>query len=146
MVQETCESATRRVRGPHAAATAPASPSPEPPGSIQRTVTRRRRAMTARGTVSPGCSSAGATISSPGRQSSPQSTTFSPEVVLPVSAILSAGAATTRPAAARRASASASMAWNAARLPRTRVTAAAAHPSSARAAASGSGPHPPVLR
>ena len=143
---ETCDRATRRVRGPASAATAPSrSPSAASAG-ITRSRAPARRAITPSGTVRPGCSIAVVMISSPGRQSMPQAARFMPSVVLALSATPSGPAPTSRPAAARTAAAAAAMRPKPSRLPRARSGASAAQAPSARAAGSASGPIAPVFR
>ncbi len=86
------------------------------------------------------------TISSPGRQSIPQATTFSPCVVLAVRATVPGAAPTRRPAAARTAAAWAAMRPKPSSDPRARAGAPAAQACSARPAGSASGPIAPLFR
>ncbi len=59
VAHDTCDSATRRVRGPLTRATACSRSPASPSGSIRRITAPYRRAITASGTDIPGCSSAG---------------------------------------------------------------------------------------
>ena len=91
VVQSTCESASRRVRGVTAARIAS--------GSASTTTTRAPLAC--RGPSRPKCSSRVVTISSSGPSSSPARTMLQPSVVEPVSDTCSAGTPTSDPSAVR---------------------------------------------
>ena len=83
VIQDTCESATSRVRGPTSASTAASASSAVRP---RVAATRTRAPETCSGPSNPKCSSSVVTISSPGSRRSPESTIWQPIVVDAVTA------------------------------------------------------------